>query len=691
MIISALVKMRLAYFVNALAVVSVVTSAAIQLPSAFLDRTIGSNSYDEISSAIALLELDDFLEVVLVGNFTQVDVNALAAVLEDSSLYSTVRPLRAHVYEKKIFRVSVASRVLTEKISKAVKDNSPSVVSNTFVNYHSQLGVSTTLFLVGIDERQDWSVPPSARDCVSVLNIRAPGAAWMYLDLMSFDREFSALTMGQYFDGFSNANAYELATRVEEVSKLLMPFPSSAISPPSATKDFIFLEISICDAYTRGAGASCPTDSLVLDTLRSLDKWQQQNNHVTVNVQSVSFNLHDHPELIYALHSASDYTSHSQSSSALDLELLLYYISKCKAVRRSISGATDAGGRNRDHNSYMLIPVFNIQLNGRLGFYTRRNRNIRSFVLPRWHENDPSMDYPALVGSELTAIVRLKSHQKEWEDLFSDGESFPCGDRKQSGWLWNGNVLFDMLVDIAFGVKVPAIGQMVEVSIDASSEESIMMPMNNLTNDFRRGRSVDRTLIISKLEMALSELHSILGAYAVLPSFGIQLLDQGLGKNELSIDIKYYESLIELINKDVEDIRIIDLFFNILSLADKVAVEFSHLNYDDVKQHLHDLELLLAKLREVYEYTARRTVPQKIVRFNWNNSLDEIDFVDVENIDEAGAKYPFSWRSMILGSFAGFFTFFLTKICGILFFDSRQNESKTNPFKRHASRGVMRT
>lgn len=670
---------------SAASIYSTTARADIQLPPAFLDRKITTNTYADISAAISLLELDDFLEVVLVGNFSDDDAASLSTILEDASLYSTVRPLRAHIYEKKIYRVSIASRVLAEKVAAAVRGNDPSSVSETLTGYHSRLGVSTTLFVIGIEERQEWTLPQSASSCLTIVNMRAPGAAWIYLNTWILGTEFTAQSMPQYFDGFSDAHAYEVASTVQTASYLLMPFPSAHIALPSATKEFIFLEISFCDSYTRSD--SCPGDTIVMDTLRALDGWLGKNDQVVVSIQSLSFNIHDHPELLYALHAASNYVGIDQQSSALDLELLLYHVSKFGAVRRAVSSAADSEGRNRDHSRFKVIPVFNFQLNGQLGYYARGSA-VQTLTLSRWQENDHSLDYPSAEGVDIAAVVRLRSHSKAWEDLFTLGEPSPCGRVKLSSWLWNGNIIFESLVRIAWGVELSSPRGIMEVSVDAGNEEEIMMPKNQLTNDFRIGRSVDRSIIISRLENLLASLHSLILAYSVLPSTGMASVGHGTMQKNFSPDLKYYDDVNELLNTEIAQSNAIDIFVNFLSLANKVAVEFSHLNYNDCKHHLYSMELLLQKLRKVFDLAASKIIEQKKIVLHWNNSIDGADVEANLILDEDEISIIPSLHVLIIGFLSGFLVFFLAKVVSILV--TRPVTNNADLFRRHASRSVQK-
>lgn len=669
-----------------LALLAGIASALYELPSAFSGRSIAANTYKDISAAISLLELDDFLEVVLVGNFTTADVAALSAVLEDAAEHAAIKPLRSHIYEKKIYRVSLSSRVLSEKVSKAIQDDTPGVVSATLVGYHARLGGSTTLFVIAADQRREWTQPKAAADCITILNMRAPGAAWVFLDDASMGAEYSMRSMQQFFDGFPDVHVYEWANVVNSASDMLMPFPSAAITPPSAAKDFIFLEISFCDAYTREAG--CPEDSVVRDTLRGMDEWLERNNQVSMKVQSVSFNINDHPELVYALHAASHYSDHERDDTVLNLEVFVQHASKLQAFRRAVSSAADDEGHNKEHSKYTVIPIINLQLSGHLRYVPRGGRKIQSFPLPRWRESDPTLDYPSAKNADITAIVRVKADKDPIEDLFTYGSSVPCGEGRVVPRAYIGDMLFDALVWTAWGVLIPPLEGVVQATTDGGGDKSVMLAESEFRHDFRRGRSVDRNVLISKFENVMSLLNQLVLAYSELPAPLLPTTNSVSRNDSFNPSPIIYDDVFELLNSDTRGSDGVQVFLNAVALIELATVEFSHLNYDTVHRHLHFVDLLVNKLRDIMEQSSKRVTQRKVLRLYWGNDVD-LEYSKA-GLDSPASSFSPSPKAILLGSLAGILIFFLLKVGAMFGAKSSPGGLRNDPFRRHAGRSLQK-
>lgn len=665
------------------------------LPPSFRHGDIRSNTFDDLAKATTLFELDAFIEVVLIGNFSQSDQSTIADILDYNSIHSDINPLRDHVYEKKIYRVTRTSAVLWQAVVAAVESNSPRRLSETLESYHSKSGASTTLFLIGIAEKKPWTILPEVSNCIYPLNMRGAGAAWFFLDIDSFTSDhISFLTLPKYFD-LSNGYAFEIANTIKVVSGLLIPFPNVINSIDSKSKDLFIVEISICGSYVRIDG--CPEDSLVANAIRAIERLYG-NAVLSMKVLSVSFNFHDHPDLLYALHASTYYDPSSRKGNLLDMHILLRYLTNSKAIRRSLSGAVDIEGRNRNSESFEILPIFNVQLPSYLN-YSALNVNIASYDLPFWESDDSSQDYPMPDGRIARAIVRLKSQDDSVtinDDNFKK-LSLLCSENVDIRY-WNGFVLFDHIVEAIWGVTLKHDDHYYELTRELTSFSGTVLALDgDIEHDFRRARFVVRAILTDRFENSLKELVSLIVSYGMIGLDGLPIKYTSGAGGDVNLlfagraaTLEWGDDLDELASRDWNDVDAMEIFMYIVTYLDKASQEFSHLSYHTASNHLNCVNLFLKLLRRSYENAVSASTVRYQIEYHWNNNKSEKHSLPSEQGYLAagfGRLLVPNRLSIYAGIFMGCFSFVVVRVFCLFRTDGLVIRPQPDPFKRHKHRG----
>ena len=380
-----------------------------------------SNSLrDEISS----FEIDSHVEVVLVGDLFDIGkdgydiTNDLTSTFDTLSYVATKYSPYFNVHEKLIFHFS-RSKLIENEIKKVLKNQllnntiNPSMLHNTFKEYHHQSSVATTIFILHITMESTYSYSEnlfSDKNCNQRTFIANEGFAWIDLNVRSsnviplnpvdniipeplfFNSPPKKLS---YYKNKSPTTYYELATLIYRSGEALIPFPMSLEEEKIYSKNKFIINNnnnnlnnantpSLPHAYLSDdkdgnkkqidilAITLCFDDQPALcesdENIESLiNQYIIRNNIDTENkvfVTPMKYSVHEEIQVSHAFHSSS-IMSDDKTSYLLNSSDLLYWLGSCTLIRETMF-KMNKSWQNRhvnDHDvtSNIIIPLFIIR------------------------------------------------------------------------------------------------------------------------------------------------------------------------------------------------------------------------------------------------------------------------------------------------------------------------------------------
>lgn len=609
------------------------TSAPVRLrlPSAFGKREVGPAAHlRDVLDALRDVELDAVVEVVLVGQFTVEAVTAVSSALDAEASLRT-SSVGEHAYEKVVYHVSAAPRPTILTVSDSIaRDSFPDFVA-ILTDHHRNQGSSLTLFVIELPSKgnarrpwaQAWMDDRSA--CHGILNSQSEGIAWIFVPSRA---SYSDKTVSKSLYAFDGAFSLEVAASVQRAVAVLVPSAQAAGAKQTRETHFgvEYLHISICSNYNRMG--SCPEDAVVSSALQRISDAVRSATRAAgggggVRQSSVSFNAHDHPDLLSAIQSAVYYAptrGHSPAEYAtIDVAQLLRGLMQSTRVRSTLLNKM-----SMLHASVpkRIIPVFDVYLPSEARVRSRSGRFVEAMAIPFADSGEGGAN---LI---LDAIIRVRQTEDDIEgfniiDYMATTDS--CTDGRQVSLSSVGTQLLDTLLQSAFGVplltnstQAEALGEMsvLFVTEDTSKVTTAMKDpyYYDAKNDFRIGRAVSRVVMLQRAESVLIELRSVLKhaaahfdtlcnatafgstMYPVKPDksiFSVYKDARGAVHEVSKVDTRHYESMANL-----RRLSCMEMVGFAAHLVDKAADSYSHLEFQAASDLFDSASVVVAALAE---------------------------------------------------------------------------------------------
>lgn len=660
-------------------------AATISIPPAFSyehKSTLSTNpTIPEIIRAIAKYEIDSHIEVVLVGSiFTDKLADNLTKSLEVLSTISARHSPFRWIHEKLVYHISLG-KTLDREISTASKDAGgtvePKTIERILGDYHLRASTFTTLFVLhDVEGSIGRNYSTVFHYCSRRSFISPSGFAWFDMsahadDIYPTTVQDSILPVPKFKGVISSSNEinlHELATIIHRSGEALVPVPfirkSLTYSFPSLNNlnqlvynggrshNTVNVVLFTLCADFHNVGLRCKPDSkagTVLDEIITL----YSTPFLRLSRTEITYSLHEEPQLLHAIHSATKYMPANGKVFMLSSAELLFWLGSCSLIKDVLSSLGSSAMYNEE---ITLIPVFAFQFPSTMEVFVDEYKQTVLAPFPEppggWGVSKIAKNEATLEAAEVAARLQWPgqavitiNHIKQPQSsspgpaleyapssvstgLECAGFGIPAGGSYSSEQLWNS------LREAMWGISpthvhyssaaqqfvqdyfwyAPTIMRVKETRNNEWSPELAL----KMGESFREKRAVFRHTLFHRAEFVLNRyVEAIKAASELVPPVNITDLLDLMDDPNLSTatagtsrDVKSVGKLFDLNGKNTNSVASGSkkssknkqdqpgLLEGFLKAMDSLSADVAHLEYLSANSHLNTAELKVVLLED---------------------------------------------------------------------------------------------